>query len=87
MAGQNSTSSESTAGAARGRPGAGPRRLLDGRWVVVLVATLIALGILFLDLLEPRKTEHTSAETRMPVANPLLEPDRPDLIGEPRIEE
>jgi hypothetical protein len=24
---------------------------------------------------------------RMPVANPVLEPDRPDLIGEPRIDE
>ena len=26
-------------------------------------------------------------ELRMPVANPELEPERPDLIGEPRIDE
>jgi hypothetical protein len=31
----------------------------------------------------------TGVETnyRAPVANPVLEPDRPDLIGEPRIDE
>jgi len=26
-------------------------------------------------------------ELRIPVANPVLEPDRPDLLGEPRIDE
>lgn len=32
----------------------------------------------------PRADVH---ELRMPVANSLLEPERPDLIGEPRIDE
>ena len=29
----------------------------------------------------------TNSDLRAPVANPVLEPDRPDLIGEPRIDE
>ena len=28
-----------------------------------------------------------TSDFRMPVANPILEEDRPDLIGEPRIDE
>ena len=55
--------------------------------MIILLAGVVALAFLLLDSLAPETTCQVPAETRMPVANPLLEPDRPDLIGEPRIDE
>ena len=54
--------------------------------ILLAGATVIGYGIIsfFQD-----GSEETQAvpDIRMPVANTPLEPDRPDLIGEPRIDE
>ena len=58
------------------------------RLVIVLLTLIItALGIeTYLFLVSPT-TVPPSTELRIPITNPQLEPDRPDLIGEPRIPE
>ena len=54
--------------------------------VIVLVLTLLALAIGLYrqyDLSIPE--QHQPTPIRMPVGKPLLEPDRPDLLGDPGI--
>ena len=53
---------------------------------LVLVA-LAALGFEIYKYFDIRDRDEVSSDFRMPVANPILEEDRPDLIGEPRIDE
>jgi len=53
---------------------------------LVLVA-LAALGFEIYKYFDDRDRNEATADFRMPTANPILEEDRPDLIGEPRIDE
>lgn len=54
---------------------------------LVLVA-LAALGFELYKYFDVRPTDQTvRSDYRMPVANPPLEPERPDLIEEPKIDE
>ena len=53
---------------------------------LVLVA-LAALGFEIYRYFEDQDRNEVTYDVRMPVANPILEEDRPDLIGEPRIDE
>lgn len=55
--------------------------------LVVLVA-LAALAFVLSDhVTDQRDQRQLRADYRAPVANPPVEPDRPDLFEEPRIEE
>jgi hypothetical protein len=54
----------------------------------LLLISLLALSYVVtaqFQLVEPEPGVET--DYRAPVANPVLEPDRPDLIGEPRIDQ
>ena len=52
-----------------------------------IVAALAAAGLFLFDF-EGREQLHVENEDlRMPVSNPPVEPDRPDLLEEPRIDE
>jgi len=52
----------------------------------MLVLTAIGFGIYsYLETSEPHAVLENTP--RIPIANPILEPDRPDLIGEPRLDE
>jgi len=53
---------------------------------LVLVA-LAALGFEIYRYFDVQDRNEVTSDVRMPVANPILEDDRPDLIGEPRIDE
>ena len=54
--------------------------------IVMLVLTAIGFGINgYLETSESQAV--TGNAPRIPIANPTLEPDRPDLIGEPRPDE
>lgn len=54
--------------------------------IVMLVLTAIGFGIYsYLETSEPHAVLENTP--RIPIANPILEPDRPDLIGEPRLDE
>jgi len=54
--------------------------------IVMLVLSVIGFGIYgYLETPEPRAVSGNTP--RIPIANPALEPDRPDLIGEPRLDE
>jgi len=49
----------------------------------MLALTAIGFGIYrYLETSEPQAVSENTP--RIPIANPTLEPDRPDLIGEPR---
>ena len=62
----------------------GTRRL--GPAIILIV--FLALGYVAAGQLAAETPSTPAAsEIRMPVANPLLEPDRPDLLGEPRIDD
>jgi len=53
--------------------------------IVMLVLTALGVGIYgYLETSEPLAVSEN--DLRMPIANPPLEPERPDLIGEPRID-
>jgi len=53
-----------------------------------VVAVLAALGYGAYTRLETRESSANPEDIlHMPVANPPNDPDRPDLIGEPRIDE
>ena len=53
---------------------------------LVLVA-LAALGFEIYKYFDDQDRNEVTSDYRMPVANPILEEDRPDLIGEPQFEE
>ena len=64
------------------------RPAVGRRWPALLLVCLLALSYVVTAQFQHAEPE-PGAETdyRAPVANPVLEPDRPDLIGEPRIDE
>lgn len=54
------------------------------KWTTIVLA-LVVLGVAsYRAMKSPTEMSVPENELRMPVANPPLEPDRPDLIGEPR---
>jgi hypothetical protein len=60
------------------------------RWVwiaTIAVGLLVATYLLVPMAGTDTPTVEFDSEFRAPVANPVLEPDRPDLIEEPRIDE
>lgn len=66
-------------------------RLVTGigrvRLLIVLVgAAIIGYGI-YQNFQLQKSADESPLEVRMPITNSPLEPDRPDLIGEPRIDE
>lgn len=57
------------------------------KWTMIVFA-LVVLGVAgYRAAKSPTEMGVPANELRMPVANPPLEPDRPDLIGEPRFDE
>jgi hypothetical protein len=81
---RKSASTQSRPAGARSTPGNGRRqRLVIG--ILLLGVIIFATGKYLRAAAE--KPAGDIPEYRMPVANPVLEPDRPDLIGEPRIDE
>ena len=54
--------------------------------ILLAGAAVISYGI-YNHFKEQAAAPHTPAEIRMPITNAPLEPDRPVLIGEPRIDE
>lgn len=56
------------------------------RLVLILVA-LAALGFAASNFFGHQGQETAVPDYRLPVANPPVEPDRPDLLEEPRIDE
>jgi hypothetical protein len=62
-----------------------------GPYRLVIVAVLVALAALGFEFQQnpetPGRLTAPENDFRLPVANPPLEIDRPDLIGEPRIDE
>ena len=48
---------------------------------------LAALGFEIYQYFDDQDRNDVQPDYRMPMANPILEEDRPDLIGEPRIDE
>jgi hypothetical protein len=71
---------------AAGRPGVWILSLIGRFKVMLIVIALLALSIALYRLNNSRSVPvETTQDLRMPVTNPPLEPDRPDLIGEPRI--
>jgi hypothetical protein len=62
----------------------GTRRL----WPAIILVVFLALGYVAAGQHAAETPGMPAAsEIRMPVANPPLEPDRPDLLGEPRIDD
>ena len=56
--------------------------------LALLLVALLALAFEVFRYFDMREREQTALSSyQLPVANPLLEPDRPDLLAEPRIEE
>jgi len=56
------------------------------KWGQIIVLTLLALCIvLYRQYGLPIPGQHQPIPVRMPAGKPLLEPDRPDLIGDPGI--
>jgi hypothetical protein len=63
-------------------------RRSNRRKATLVVAVLAALGYGAYTRLETRESSANPEDIlHMPVANPPNDPDRPDLIGEPRIDE
>ena len=63
-----------------------PPRLPKWGQIIVLTLTLLALCIvLYRQYGLPIPGQHQPIPVRMPAGKPLLEPDRPDLIGDPGI--
>jgi hypothetical protein len=79
-----SNSATGTAGWRQFRP-------VNGNIRVRPLALLLVTGIVVYGIITHYQNRDTTAietsERRMPVTNSPLEPDRPDLIGEPRIDE
>ena len=68
-----------------GSAGEPPRRL---RYVVAATVILMLAAFIANRTEQPDSTAQAPASDRqMPVTNPPLEPTRPDLIGEPRIDD
>mgnify|MGYP001814082913 CR=1 FL=1 len=64
------------------------RSAVDRRWPALLLVCLLALSYVVTGQFQRTEPEAgVETDYRAPVANPVLEPDRPDLIGEPRIDE
>lgn len=60
------------------------------RWRLAMAVALVGLTLFAGGKLLQTGAEKSADDIldyRMPVANPVLDPDRPDLIGEPRIDE
>ena len=57
------------------------------RTVILLAGMTIVAYTVYRHVITDAPPPADVQELRMPVANPLLEPERPDLIGEPRIDE
>ena len=55
--------------------------------VALVLVALAALGFEIYKYFDDQNRDELSSEYRMPTANPILEEDRPDLIGEPKIDE
>lgn len=51
--------------------------------LTLLVIVAAAIAIVVFNYLAAPSIEEETTNFRMPVASPILEPDRPDLIGEP----
>ena len=68
--------------------GNGPRaKSKHLKWAIALLI-IVTVVLVFLPRLATEEDRALpKSEPRMPVTNPPLEPDRPDLIGEPRIED
>ena len=55
---------------------------------ILLLVAMAALGFVILEYVDDRGHEQQlPADFRAPVANPPIDPNRPDLIEEPRIDE
>jgi hypothetical protein len=54
--------------------------------IVLLGMAFVAYSV-YLHVFADATLPTDAQELRLPVANPALEPERPDLIGEPRIDE
>ena len=64
------------------------RAAVDRRWPAALLVCLLALSYFVAGQYQRAEPEPAvGSDYRAPVPNPELEPDRPDLIGEPRIDE
>lgn len=62
----------------------GPNRII----LAIILVVLFVLGQQVLEQLTASESPASATENlRVPVAHPPLEPDRPDLIGEPAIDE
>ena len=57
------------------------------RWAIALLIIVAVVLLLLPRLATENDVEPPEPGPRIPVTNPPLEPDRPDLIGEPRIED
>jgi hypothetical protein len=56
--------------------------------LVLALAAFAALGFVVFEFVDDQGHEsRMHADDRMPVANPPVDPNRPDLFEEPRIEE
>ena len=56
--------------------------------MLLLLVALVVIGFgIYEHFNRSERQENTNENLRIPVTNPLLEPDRPDLIGEPRIDD
>lgn len=56
------------------------------RWLALLIALVVVAIAIYGYLADSPPADIAETELRMPTGKPLLEPDRPDLIGEPGIE-
>lgn len=57
------------------------------RLAVVLAIILLAGFVVFRAVVGPSEEHQAEEDLRVPVANPPAEPDRPDLLQEPKIDE
>ena len=56
--------------------------------LVLALVAFAALGIVVLEYVDDRRHQRRlHADDRIPVANPPVDPNRPDLFEEPRIDE
>lgn len=62
-------------------------RAMNRFTVALVLVALAALGFEIYKYFDDRDRNEVTSDFRMPTANPILEEDRPDLIGEPRIDE
>ena len=56
------------------------------RMLALLIALIVVVIAIYGHLADSPPAEIAESDYRMPTGKPLLEPDRPDLIGDPGIE-